>query len=272
MPAELLNAADRSQIWGHQYNESMTNVAALQQEIVRDKLSGAQKERPLHVSYGVFLIPFGRFSEALEEAYVVLAHIYQYQGKNEKAVETWEQFSARLGQTEYAAEAKQVFATGGMKGFLRKWIELQHDPAIWGPPRSWARAASPGWSLEKLSKPALEAVRATSAARNLYVRFLASTDSSGLGTGNCARPQPKHTTTLGNTHTMGSFRPSNPGKCIATSPSNVLSLFESQALQVIGVGPQCQARIAHLNLRNAGIVAPQGVDLDNPEQLKYSID
>jgi hypothetical protein len=224
------------------------------------------------VSYGVFLIPFGRFSEALEEAYVVLAHIYQYQGKNEKAVETWEQFSARLGQTEYAAEAKQVFATSGMKGFLRKWIELQHDPAIWGPPRSWARAASPGWSLEKLSKPALEAVRATSAARNLYVRFLASTDNSGLGTGNCARPQPKHTTTLGNTHTMGSFRPSNPGKCIATSPSNVLSLFESQALQVIGLGPQCQARIAHLNLRNAGIVAPQGVDLDNPEQLKYSID
>ena len=78
--------------------------------------------------------------------------------------------------------------------------------------------------------------------------------------------------TLGNTHTMGSFSPCNPGKCIATSPSNVLSLFESQALQVIGVGPECPARIAHLNLRNAGIVAPQEVNLDNPEQLKYSID
>jgi len=302
--AELVNAADSSQIWGQQYNESMANVASLQQEIVRDiseklrvKLSGAQKERldkrPTenpeayrlyvlgrqkwvefdpqaityfqqaidkdpryvaayaglseaynavavasgprvgdllkkartaanqavalddhsaegylaladvdrdewqfsaaepeykrslelnpnlaagHVSYGVFLIPFGRFSEALEEeqraleldplntlagaqigqiyayqreydkalaqiqrdleidpnypiSYVVLARIYQYQGKNEKTMETWEQFSARTGQTENTAETKQAFATGGMKGFLKKWIELQSDPA-----------------------------------------------------------------------------------------------------------------------------------------------
>jgi len=59
---------------------------------------------------------------------------------------------------------------------------------------------------------------------------------------------------------------------MAISPLNVLSLFEPQASQVIGVFPQCRARIAHLNLRKAGIVAPQAVDLDNPEQLKYSID
>jgi TolB-like protein/tetratricopeptide (TPR) repeat protein len=50
--AELVNAADSSQIWGQQYNEKMADAAALQQEIVRDiseklrvKLSGEEKER-----------------------------------------------------------------------------------------------------------------------------------------------------------------------------------------------------------------------------------
>jgi serine/threonine protein kinase/tetratricopeptide (TPR) repeat protein len=50
--AELVNAADSSQIWGEQYSEKMSDAAALQQEIVRDisdrlrvKLSGTEKER-----------------------------------------------------------------------------------------------------------------------------------------------------------------------------------------------------------------------------------
>jgi len=50
--AELVNAADSSQIWGEQYSEKMADAAALQQEIVRDiseklrvKLNGAEKER-----------------------------------------------------------------------------------------------------------------------------------------------------------------------------------------------------------------------------------
>ena len=40
---------------------------------------------------------------------------------------------------------------------------------------------------------------------------------------------------------MGSFKPSNPGTCIAISPLNVLSLSEPQALQVIRV-ELCLAR------------------------------
>ena len=49
--AELVNAADSSQIWGEQYTEKMANVAMVQQEIVRDisdklrmKLTPAEKE------------------------------------------------------------------------------------------------------------------------------------------------------------------------------------------------------------------------------------
>ena len=68
-----------------------------------------------------------------------------------------------------------------------------------------------------------------------------STDNSGFGTANCASPQFKQTSTLGNIHTMGSFKPSNPGTCIAISPLNVLSLSEPQALQVIRV-ELCLAR------------------------------
>jgi serine/threonine protein kinase/tetratricopeptide (TPR) repeat protein len=50
--AELVDVADNSQIWGEQYREKLADIAALQQEIVRDisdrlrlKLSGAEKER-----------------------------------------------------------------------------------------------------------------------------------------------------------------------------------------------------------------------------------
>jgi serine/threonine protein kinase/tetratricopeptide (TPR) repeat protein len=50
--AELVNAADNSQIWGEQYTEKMANVAMVQQEIVRDisdklrvKLSPAEKQQ-----------------------------------------------------------------------------------------------------------------------------------------------------------------------------------------------------------------------------------
>ena len=50
--AELVNAADSSQIWGEQYTEKMANVAMVQQEIVRDisdklrvKLSPAEKQQ-----------------------------------------------------------------------------------------------------------------------------------------------------------------------------------------------------------------------------------
>jgi eukaryotic-like serine/threonine-protein kinase len=50
--AELVNAADDSQIWGEQYTEKMANVAMVQQDIVRDisdklrmRLSPAQKEQ-----------------------------------------------------------------------------------------------------------------------------------------------------------------------------------------------------------------------------------
>jgi len=50
--AELVNAADDSQIWGEQYTEKAANVAMLQQEIVRDisdklrvKLTPAQKQQ-----------------------------------------------------------------------------------------------------------------------------------------------------------------------------------------------------------------------------------
>jgi serine/threonine protein kinase/TolB-like protein/Tfp pilus assembly protein PilF len=50
--AELVNAADSSQIWGEQYTEKMANVAMVQQEIVRDisdklrvKLSSAEKQQ-----------------------------------------------------------------------------------------------------------------------------------------------------------------------------------------------------------------------------------
>jgi serine/threonine protein kinase/tetratricopeptide (TPR) repeat protein len=50
--AELVNAADDSQIWGAQYTEKMANVAMVQQDIVRDisdklrmRLSPAQKEQ-----------------------------------------------------------------------------------------------------------------------------------------------------------------------------------------------------------------------------------
>jgi TolB-like protein len=49
--AELVSVADSSQIWGEQYSEKMSDISALQQEIVRDisdklrlKLSGAEKE------------------------------------------------------------------------------------------------------------------------------------------------------------------------------------------------------------------------------------
>jgi len=50
--AELVNAADSSQIWGEQYTEKTANVAMVQQDIVRDisdklrvKLSSAEKEQ-----------------------------------------------------------------------------------------------------------------------------------------------------------------------------------------------------------------------------------
>jgi serine/threonine protein kinase/Tfp pilus assembly protein PilF len=50
--AELVNAADSSQIWGEQYTEKMANVAMVQQDIVRDisdklrvKLSPAEKQQ-----------------------------------------------------------------------------------------------------------------------------------------------------------------------------------------------------------------------------------
>jgi serine/threonine protein kinase/TolB-like protein/Tfp pilus assembly protein PilF len=50
--AELVNAADSSQIWGEQYTEKMANVAMVQQEIVRDisdklrvKLSPAERQQ-----------------------------------------------------------------------------------------------------------------------------------------------------------------------------------------------------------------------------------
>ncbi len=50
--AELVNAADSSQIWGEQYTEKMANVAMVQQDIVRDisdklrmRLSPSQKEQ-----------------------------------------------------------------------------------------------------------------------------------------------------------------------------------------------------------------------------------
>jgi eukaryotic-like serine/threonine-protein kinase len=49
--SELVSVADSSQIWGEQYSEKMSDISALQQEIVRDisdklrlKLSGAEKE------------------------------------------------------------------------------------------------------------------------------------------------------------------------------------------------------------------------------------
>ena len=50
--AELVNAADSSQIWGEQYREKMANVAMVQQDIVRDiseklrvKLSATEKQQ-----------------------------------------------------------------------------------------------------------------------------------------------------------------------------------------------------------------------------------
>ncbi len=50
--AELVNAADSSQVWGAQFSEKTADAAALQQEVVRDisdklrvKLTGAEKER-----------------------------------------------------------------------------------------------------------------------------------------------------------------------------------------------------------------------------------
>src|SRR5271169_870972 len=50
--AELVNVADGSQIWGERYSEKMTDISALQQEIVSDissklqlKLSGNEKQR-----------------------------------------------------------------------------------------------------------------------------------------------------------------------------------------------------------------------------------
>lgn len=50
--AELVNVADASQIWGHQYSEKLADIPALQQEVVRDvseklrlKLTGLEKQR-----------------------------------------------------------------------------------------------------------------------------------------------------------------------------------------------------------------------------------
>jgi len=76
--AELVNAADSSQIWGEQYSEKMADAAMLQQEIVRDisqklrmRLSGEEKEqlskRPTEDpdAYRFYLLgrhEFGQFS------------------------------------------------------------------------------------------------------------------------------------------------------------------------------------------------------------------
>src|SRR5262249_3179685 len=50
--AELVKAADNTQIWGEQYSEKVSDMSGLQQQIVRDvsdrlrlKLSGSEKER-----------------------------------------------------------------------------------------------------------------------------------------------------------------------------------------------------------------------------------
>ncbi|HXQ27317.1 MAG TPA: protein kinase [Candidatus Acidoferrales bacterium] len=69
--AELVNAADSSQIWGEQYTEKMANVAMVQQEIVRDisdklrmKLTPAEKDqmngRPMENADAYRLYVLGR--------------------------------------------------------------------------------------------------------------------------------------------------------------------------------------------------------------------
>ncbi len=56
---------------------------------------------------------------------------------DEKAVDAVEKFLALVGQLQVAAELKKAFATGGMKAFYRKQIELASNPASpgYGPGR-----------------------------------------------------------------------------------------------------------------------------------------
>ena len=70
----------------------------------------------------------------------------------------------------------------------------------------------------------------------LWESSSASTDSSALGTANCATPQPRQTRSCGNTQTIGLSRFSSPGKCMATSPLNSRSRSEPQQAHFMFIG------------------------------------
>ena len=88
--AELVNAADSSQIWGEQYTEKMANVAMVQQEIVRDisdklrmRLSPAQKEqiteRPMENAdaYRLYLLGRHEFDQFSPDHFKKAADYFQ---------------------------------------------------------------------------------------------------------------------------------------------------------------------------------------------------
>jgi serine/threonine protein kinase/tetratricopeptide (TPR) repeat protein len=88
--AELVNAADSSQIWGEQYTEKMANIAMVQREIVRDisdklrmKLSPAQQEqmtqRPMENadSYRLYLLGRHEFDQFSPDHFKKAADYFQ---------------------------------------------------------------------------------------------------------------------------------------------------------------------------------------------------
>jgi len=74
----------------------------------------------------------------------------------------------------------------------------------------------------------------------------ASTNSSASGTVNCAEPQSRQTRRCGNTHTIGLSRLCNPGKCMSTSPLNLLCLSEPPTLSDYCSVPTCTALFGYL--------------------------
>ncbi|HEY6442848.1 MAG TPA: protein kinase [Candidatus Acidoferrales bacterium] len=88
--AELVNAADSSQIWGEQYSEKMANVAMVQQDIVRDisdklrmRLSPSQKEqmteRPMENAdaYRLYLLGRHEFDQFSPDHFKKAADYFQ---------------------------------------------------------------------------------------------------------------------------------------------------------------------------------------------------
>ncbi len=141
--AELVNAADDSQIWGQQYTEQMANVAMLQQKIASDisdalrmKLSAAQKQQMDQAkaenpeAYRLYLLgryQFDRFSpagfaQAADYFRQALAKDPSYAaahaGLADASVETGA-FSPTKAATEFAtgqAEAEEALALDPQSG------------------------------------------------------------------------------------------------------------------------------------------------------------